>query len=226
MTDKIQVVNLTTYPINETSVQNDAQNTVNTQNAELHSVEENEFVMLQLEEENNPPQNEAVFTILPPEPVLEGEAAPVTAAESTTVSDTALKGIMGFEGCKLTAYKDTSGVLTIGVGHTKGVKAGQTITEEQAMKYLKEDLADAVKQVNNAAEKAGVQLTQGQFDALVSFTFNLGEDNLNKSGLLQLIKDGNLKGAEDKMKQYVNSGGKVQKGLVNRRAEEAKWLYA
>ena len=72
--------------------------------------------------------------------------------------------IKDFEGCNLSAYKDSVGVPTIGIGHTKGVKMGQVITMEQAEAFLKEDLLPVEKYVNTIKKVK----TQGQFDALVS----------------------------------------------------------
>ena len=101
-------------------------------------------------------------------------------------SDLLLNKIIEFEGCKLTAYKCPAGVWTIGVGHTKGVKQGQPITDAQAMSLLKGDLLPCENYVNNL----GVCKTQGQFDALVDFSFNLGSSALGRSTLLKYIRQG------------------------------------
>ena len=133
-------------------------------------------------------------------------------------SELLLNKIIEFEGCKLTAYKCPAGVWTIGVGHTKGVKQGQKITEAQAISLLKGDLLPCENYVNNL----GVCKTQGQFDALVDFCFNLGTGALGRSTLLKFIRQG-------KAEQYIRgefakwgkSGGKTLAGLVKRRAWEA-----
>ena len=137
-------------------------------------------------------------------------------------SELLLNKIIDFEGCKLTAYKCPAGVWTIGVGHTKGVKQGQTITEAQAMSLLKGDLLPCENYVNNL----GVCKTQGQFDALVDFAFNLGTAALGRSTLLKYIR---AKKPEQYIREefakWVNSNGMRLKGLVIRRAWEADRYY-
>ena len=127
-----------------------------------------------------------------------------------------------FEGCKLTAYKCPAGVWTIGVGHTKGVKQGQTITEAQAMSLLKGDLLPCENYVNNL----GVCKTQGQSDALVNFAFNLGTAALGRSTLLEYRR---AKKPEQYIREefgkWVNSKGMRLKGLVIRRQWEADRYY-
>ena len=133
-------------------------------------------------------------------------------------SELLINKIIEFEGCKLTAYKCPAGVWTIGVGHTKGVKQGQTITEAQAMSLLKGDLLPCENYVNNL----GVCKTQGQFDALVDFAFNLGTAALGRSTLLKYIR---AKKPEQYIREefakWVNSKGMRLKGLVIRRQWEA-----
>ena len=137
-------------------------------------------------------------------------------------SELLLNKIIDFEGCKLTAYKCPAGVWTIGVGHTKGVKQGQTITEAQAMSLLKGDLLPCENYVNNL----GVCKTQGEFDALVDFTFNLGTAALGRSTLLKYIR---AKKPEQYIREefakWVNSKGMRLKGLVIRRQWEADRYY-
>ena len=133
-------------------------------------------------------------------------------------SELLINKIIEFEGCKLTAYKCPAGVWTIGVGHTKGVKQGQTITKAQAMTLLKGDLLPCENYVNNL----GVCKTQGEFDALVDFTFNLGTAALGRSTLLKYIR---AKKPEQYIREefakWVNSKGMRLQGLVIRRAWEA-----
>ena len=137
-------------------------------------------------------------------------------------SELLLNKIIDFEGCKLTAYKCPAGVWTIGVGHTKGVKQGQTITEAQAMSLLKGDLLPCENYVNNL----GVCKTQGEFDSLVDFVFNLGTAALGRSTLLKYIR---AKKPEQYIREefakWVNSKGMRLKGLVIRRAWEADRYY-
>ena len=133
-------------------------------------------------------------------------------------SELLINKIIEFEGCKLTAYKCPAGVWTIGVGHTKGVKQGQTITKAQAMTLLKGDLLPCENYVNNL----GVCKTQGQFDALVDFAFNLGTAALGRSTLLKYIRIGKAEQyIREQFARWVNAGGKVMPGLVKRRAWEA-----
>ena len=133
-------------------------------------------------------------------------------------SELLINKIIEFEGCKLTAYKCPAGVWTIGVGHTKGVKQGQTITEAQAMTLLKGDLLPCENYVNNL----GVCKTQGQFDSLVSFSFNLGTAALGRSTLLKGIRQGKPEQyIREEFAKWVNSKGMRLKGLVIRRQWEA-----
>lgn len=133
-------------------------------------------------------------------------------------SDLLLNKIIDFEGCKLTAYRCPAGVWTIGVGHTRGVKQGQKITEAQAISLLKGDLLPCENYVNNL----GVCKTQGQFDALVDFCFNLGTGAFGRSTLLKFIRQGKSEQyIRGEFAKWVKSGGKTLAGLVKRRAWEA-----
>lgn len=130
--------------------------------------------------------------------------------------------IKSFEGLRLSAYRDSVGIWTIGYGHTKGVKPGDTITVEQANDFLREDLRDAERAVNDLTF---LNLTQNQFDALVSFTFNLGRGNLQASTLLRRVNEGDFEGAAEEFLRWTKAGGKVLPGLVRRReAERALFL--
>ena len=132
-----------------------------------------------------------------------------------TINDAGLKLIESFEGLRLTSYQDSVGVWTIGYGHTRGVAQGQTITQAQAEAFLQQDLAVAEGAVNGLAQT----LTDNQFAALVSFTFNLGQGNLAK-----LFKDG-LAAVPDRMLLFDHAGGKQLPGLTRRRqAERALYL--
>ena len=133
-------------------------------------------------------------------------------------SDLLLNKIIDFEGCKLTAYRCPAGVWTIGVGHTRGVKQGQKITEAQAISLLKGDLLPCENYVNNL----GVCKTQGQFDALVDFCFNLGTGALGRSTLLKFIRQSKAEQyIRGEFAKWVKSGGKTLAGLIKRRAWEA-----
>ncbi len=125
--------------------------------------------------------------------------------------------IKSFEGLRLSAYKCPADVWTIGYGTTAGVKPGQTITPERADELLREDVAKVEAQVLRTIK---VPLKQGQFDALVSFTYNLGVGNLADSTLARLLNAGDYMGAAAQFDRWNKAGGKVLKGLVTRRAAE------
>ena len=135
------------------------------------------------------------------------------------VSETGIQLIKKFEGCALKAYKCPAGIWTIGYGHTSGVKEGQTITREQAEKLLIQDLRVFEIGVNNLVN---VSLNQNQFDALVSFCYNLGTGNLKNSTLLKLLNKGDNNGAAEQFDRWVYASGKKLNGLVKRRAAEKK----
>lgn len=128
-----------------------------------------------------------------------------------------------FEGCSLVAYQDIVGVYTIGYGHTRGVKAGDVCTREQAEAWLQQDIADAVQSVN---DQVTVPLTQGQFDALVDFVFNLGDKAFEASTLLRLINAGDMEAATNEFEKWSRAGGKVVAGLLRRRQAEKEEFMA
>lgn len=142
-------------------------------------------------------------------------------------SDKGIALIKQFEGCKLTAYQDSVGVLTIGYGWTKPVdgkpiRAGMTINQETAERLLKTGLVSYESDVSRLVK---VGLTQGQFDALVSFTYNLGARSLSTSTLLRKLNAGDYAGAADEFLRWNKAGGKVLAGLTRRReAERALFL--
>ncbi|MGG7603560.1 lysozyme [Massilia sp. BKSP1R2A-1] len=125
--------------------------------------------------------------------------------------------IREFEGCYLSAYRCPAGIPTIGVGHIRGVKMGDRCSVQQADVWLTEDLQDAEAAVNTLVK---VPLAQQQFDALVSFTFNLGQGALAESTLLILLNKRSFKAAAEQFDRWVHSGGKKLAGLVRRRAAE------
>jgi lysozyme len=134
-------------------------------------------------------------------------------------SKTGLALTESFEGLRLTAYQDSVGVWTIGYGHTNGVQKGQTITLQQAEAFLVADIAWAVAFVNHVLT---VLVTQGEFDALVDFVFNLGSGTLAHSTLLQLVNTGNFAAAANEFAKFDHAGGKVVAGLLRRRLAEKK----
>jgi GH24 family phage-related lysozyme (muramidase) len=147
-----------------------------------------------------------------------GETAGGSAAASPSLSAQGLDLVKRFEGLRLAAYQDSAGVWTIGYGHTGNVRPGQRITEAQAEQLLRKDVAWAEDAVRKNVD---VPLSQGQFDALVSFTFNLGSGALQRSTLLKKLNAGDYAGAQAEFGRFVHAGGRVLPGLVRRRADEA-----
>ncbi|MGL4585504.1 MAG: lysozyme [Acinetobacter ursingii] len=138
------------------------------------------------------------------------------------ISNNGLNLIKQFEGLRLNAYDDGVGVWTIGYGTIKYpngtlVKKGDKITQTQADQYIANDVATFERSVNMLVN---VPLTQNQFDALVSFTYNLGATNLNASTLLKKLNAKDYKGASAEFQKWNKAGGKVMTGLVRRRKAE------
>lgn len=140
----------------------------------------------------------------------------------TATCDTLISKLKEFEGLSLVAYKPTKAErwYTIGYGHsTGGVRAGIRITEEKAEERLKRDLFFVEKFVNSIPKVK----TQGQFDALVSFTYNAGIGNLKKSTLLKkIMHDASAAVIQREFMKWVHSGGKKLGRLVKRRSWEAQ----
>jgi len=126
--------------------------------------------------------------------------------------------IKKFEGCRLEAYYCSGGVLTIGYGHTGGVKETDVITQEEADKLLK---GDVLKFEQYVEDNVIVELDQSQFDALVAWTFNLGPGNLRESTMLKKLNDSDYASVPSEMKRWNKAGGKTLDGLIRRRNAEA-----
>ena len=121
--------------------------------------------------------------------------------------------IKSFEGCRLKAYRDIGGTLTIGYGHTQNVYDGMTITQEEADSMLVYDLMKYEDKINKYYPT--YYFNQNQFDALVSFCYNIGNiDELTNRGLLSISK------IPETMALYNKCKGKTVQGLVNRRNKE------
>jgi len=122
------------------------------------------------------------------------------------------------EGLRLEAYLPTpNDVWTIGYGHTHTTKQGMKITKAQADKLLYMDIAWAEEAVNTLVK---VPLTQNQFDALVSFVFNVGAGAFSKSTLLRFLNMGDYTNAAAQFLRWNRQKGKVLNGLTRRRQEE------
>lgn len=126
--------------------------------------------------------------------------------------------IKHFEGCELNAYKCPAGVWTIGYGHIKGVSEGMSITQEQAEQMLLDELKEYENYIN---ELVTVNLSQNQFDALVSWVYNLGPANLQSSTLLKVLNSGDYSGVPAQIERWNKAGGKVLEGLIRRREAES-----
>lgn len=139
-----------------------------------------------------------------------------------------------WEGVRLKAYKDSAGLLTIGVGHLltkselssgkiningESVKYGNGLTAEQADELLEQDVKPAETTVNNNVK---VELNQHQFDALVSFTFNVGGGAFKGSTLLKKLNNGQYDQVPAQLMRWDKAGGKVVPGLKKRRESEVK----
>lgn len=136
-------------------------------------------------------------------------------------SSTLIEKIKEFEGFSNTAYTCPAGVWTCGYGHTKGVTALTRCTREEAEKWLRQDIAPTVKYVNTIPEID----TQGKFDAVVDFIYNLGVGNFQSSTLYKKIKT-KAKTSEivAEFNRWVYAGKKKLPGLVKRRAwESQRW---
>ena len=137
-------------------------------------------------------------------------------------SEICINAIKGFETLELKAYKCPANVLTIGYGHTRGVKVGQVITKAQADVLLKGDILN----VENSLNSMSFTFTQGQFDALVDFCFNFGMVKFIGSTLYTKIL---VHATDDEItaqfRRWVYANGKKLNGLVKRREWEVQqWI--
>lgn len=135
---------------------------------------------------------------------------------SRSIGQEGLELIKKFEGCRLVAYRCAAGVWTIGYGHTSGVKQGQTCTQKQAEKWLKEDCQKFADFVDNPAYVPVTnQLNDNQRDALISFAYNCGQGNLKT-----LCAGRDIAAIGNAIPKYNKAGGRVLQGLVERRQAE------
>ena len=133
------------------------------------------------------------------------------------ISEACVTLVKTFEGFVAKAYKCPAGVWTIGYGHTLNVKPTDVISEPAASALLKEELQDYAAKVDKIVPVA----SQNQFDALVSFAYNLGVNALGTSTLLKKHLAGDYKGAQAEFLRWDKAGGKVLAGLTKRRNHEA-----
>lgn len=135
------------------------------------------------------------------------------------ISNTGVELIAKWEGFRNKAYQDIVGVWTIGYGHTRNVRNGDTITKENAKKLLATEIERHTVKIFDYVK---VPLTQGQYDALASFHYNLGANILKGTDLLNEINKQNWINASAEMLRFNKAGGRIVQGLVNRRKEEAQ----
>lgn len=124
-----------------------------------------------------------------------------------------------WEGRRLKAYQCSAGVWTIGVGHTKGVKKGDVITNDEATRLFYLDLHN---HANGLAPAIKVPVTKNQYIALLSLAFNIGVTNARNSETVQYLNKHELQNSADAFMNWRKSGGKICDGLVNRRSAERK----
>lgn len=138
------------------------------------------------------------------------------------ISNVGINLISSFEDTRLKAYDDGVGVWTIGIGtivypNGNKVKQGDTCTLDQAKAYFKHDLAKFEKAVNDSVK---VPLTQNQFDALVSLTYNIGSGAFKSSTLLKKLNKSDYQGAADQFPLWNKAKGRILNGLTRRRTAE------
>jgi len=139
-----------------------------------------------------------------------------------TCSPVGRKLIKDFEGLRLEAYGDVTGIMTIGYGHTHNVRPGMKISADLAEAYLTEDIQDVCTEIG---QTVSVQLSQNQYDALCSWIFNLGKGAWYSSGALRHLNLREYDTASTIMCLYNHAGGRVVAGLTRRRqAERALWF--
>lgn len=135
------------------------------------------------------------------------------------INEAGLKIVKGFESLELTAYRCPAGKMTIGYGHviTTGEVFARRITTELAESVLRRDLSIAEQAVTRFVK---VDITDNQFSALVSFTFNCGVEALRRSTLLRKLNAGDAAGASNEFSKWIRGGGRILNGLVRRRQAE------
>ena len=139
-----------------------------------------------------------------------------------SLSDNGMKLLEQFEGLRLEAYRDSASIATIGFGsikypNGKKVKLGDKITKAQAKEYKLHDLKEFESTVNTSVK---VPLTQNQYDALVSLSYNIGSGAFKNSTLLKKLNSGDYKGAAEQFLVWNKVNSKKVQGLVNRREAE------
>ena len=157
-------------------------------------------------------------------------SATATAGQELSLSDDGVRLIAGFEGFRSDLYNDPAGHCTIGYGHlvhlgncdgSEPADLRKGISRKRARELLRDDAASAEAAVNDAVK---VPLSQEQFDALVSFVFNVGTGAFRRSTLLRLLNDGGYDDVPKQLDRWVKAGGKTLEGLVRRRKRGGRAL--
>lgn len=151
----------------------------------------------------------------------ENEICEVDICDIQSVSKEAIENIKRFEGCRLVAYLDSNGLYAIGYGHI-GAKEGDRISEERANELFMSDIS----KIEDYLVDLGICRTQGEFDSLASFIYNVGTTKFENSALLSSIR--NSKGVDvikSEFMRWVYANGKELQGLKERRTWEAsQWI--
>lgn len=143
------------------------------------------------------------------------------------INDAGLAVIKRFEGCELTSYRDVAGIWTVGYGHIRSVTQGLHITQDEADRFLREDLSEAIIAVENATVEAAT--TDNQFGAMAALCFNIGTGNFRASTVLREHRAGNYAAAAAAFlmweKAHIDGALRDVAGLAARRQAESA-LYA
>lgn len=139
------------------------------------------------------------------------------AAAALALSAVGAAGVIAHEGWVKVGYKDPIGIVTACAGHTATAQLGRVYTDAECHALLRQDVREAEQAVRRLVT---VRLTQAQFDALVSFTFNVGQGNLARSTLLRKLNAGDCVGAANEFLRWNRAGGQVFRGLTIRRQDE------
>lgn len=147
---------------------------------------------------------------------------------SLRTSQEGLKLLSGYEDCTLSSYSDTVGVPTCGIGHTKGVRTGQIATPEKVAQWFVEDVQEAEQCVIRYFN--GSEMPQPVFDSTVSLVFNVGcygtrwnVKSNRPTAITRYSQAGDWLGTCEHIADFRMAGGKVSKGLENRRKREQTW---
>ena len=134
-----------------------------------------------------------------------------------TISALTVVSIASHEGFREKAYRDVTGVPTVGYGETKGVTMDSTMNRLEALMRLEISAGEHAKGMVRCIK---VPITQGEYNAYVSFTYNVGVGAFCKSTLVKKLNDKDYDGACKELLKWTQAGGKVYPGLVKRRQQE------